>query len=96
MRERFEVQLRLGTTPIEEVDIPTKTRSHMAALVEAFQYIYSSPKWNHRVFTLLSDKLLKGKQRTGRPGMSLWEIFVPGQVRLCMNISYDELHHQAN
>ena len=96
MRQRFEVQLRLGTTPIEEVKIPTKTRSHMAALVEALQYIYSSPKWNHQVFTLLSEKLLKGKKHTGRPGMSLWEVFVLGQVRLCMNISYDELHHQAN
>lgn len=28
--------------------------------------------------------------------MSLWEIFVLGQVRLCMNISYNELHHMAN
>ena len=96
MRQRFEVQLTLGTTPIEEVKIPTKTRSHMAALVEALQYIYSTPEWNHRIFSLLSEKLMKGKKKTGRPGMSLWEIFVLGQVRLCMNIPYDELHHQAN
>jgi hypothetical protein len=39
---------------------------------------------------------LKGKKATGRKGMSLWEIFVLGQVRLCMNISYDELHYKAN
>ncbi len=28
--------------------------------------------------------------------MSLWEIFVLGQVRLCMNIFYDELHYKSN
>ena len=96
MRQRFEVQLSIGTTPIEEVKIPTKTRSHMAALVEALQYIYVHARWNQQIFDLLSSKLLEGKKATGRTGMSLWEIFVLGQVRLCMNISYDELHHQAN
>lgn len=28
--------------------------------------------------------------------MNLWQIFVLSQVRLCLNISYDELHHIAN
>ena len=96
MRQRFEAQLTLGCTPIEEVKIPTKTRSHLAALLAALQYIYLTPEWNRRIFGLLSEQLLKGKQKTGRPGMSLWELFVLGQVRLCMNLSYDELHHQAN
>lgn len=68
----------------------------MAALVEALQYIYVNPEWNERIFNLLDEKLLKGKKKTGRSGMSLWELFVLGQVRLCMNISYDELHYQAN
>jgi len=96
MRQRFEAQLTLGCTPIEEVKIPTKTRSHLAALMEALKYIYVSPEWNQRIFELLSERLVKGKKKTGRSGMSLWELFVLGQVRLCMNISYDELHHQAN
>lgn len=96
MRKRFEAQLTIGCTPIDEVKIPTKTRSHMAALIAAIQYIYITPKWNQEIFSLLSEKVTKGKKATGRSGMSLWEIFVLGQVRLCMNISYDELHHLAN
>ena len=96
MRQRFEAQLTLGCTPIEEVKIPTKTRSHLAALLAALQYIYLTPEWNRRIFGLLSEQLVKGKQKTGRPGMSLWELFVLGQVRLCMNTSYDELHFMAN
>lgn len=96
MRNRFDAQLALGCTPIDQVEIPTKTRSHMAALVEALQYIYTHPEWNRQIFTLLSEKICAGRQRTGRSGMSLWEIFVLSQVRLCLNTSYDELHFMAN
>ena len=68
----------------------------MAALLAALQYIYLTPEWNQRIFMLLSEKLLKGKKKTSPRGMSLWALFVLGQVRLCLNLSYDELHHQAN
>lgn len=96
MRKRFEAQMSLGCTPIEDVEIPAKTRAHMAALMEALQYIYTHPEWNRQIFGLLSEQICTGKQRTGRSGMSLWEIFVLGQVRLCLNTSYDELHYRAN
>lgn len=96
MRKTFEPQLTLGCTPVEEVEIPSKTKSHMVALAAALKYIYITPEWNKRIFELLSSKLIEGKKETGRKGMSLWEVFVLGQVRLCMNISYDELHFIAN
>ena len=35
-------------------------------------------------------------KRTGRPGMTLWAIFVCGVVRLDLNIDYDRLHELAN
>jgi transposase, IS5 family len=96
MRIEFEQQLTLGCTPIHKVEIPAKMKSHMANLLAAIKYIYITPKWNKSVFKLLRDKILKGKKKTGRRGMSLWEIFVLSQVKLCMNISYEELHHGAN
>jgi len=68
----------------------------MANLIAALQYLYVNPEWNEKIFTLLSEKITKGKKSTGRKGMSLWEIFVLSQVRLCLNISYDELHYRAN
>jgi hypothetical protein len=48
------------------------------------------------VFEILEAKIMTGKKRTGRPGMELWQIFVLSQVRLCQNISYDELLDLAN
>jgi len=65
----------------------------MASLIAALQYIYVTPKWNGKIFSLLTSKLQQGKKATGRKGMSLWEIFVLGQVRLCMNLGYDDLHY---
>ena len=62
MRQRFEVQLSLGCTPIEEVEVPVKTRSHLAALVAALQHIYVHPEWNERIFTLLASRLVQGKK----------------------------------
>jgi hypothetical protein len=96
MRKRFEPQITLGCTPIGQVAIPADTRAHMANLMEALQFIYTHPKWNRRIFELLADKITADKQATGRKGMSLWEIFVLSQVRLCLNISYDELRYRAN
>jgi len=96
MRKQFQSQLTLGTTPINEVEIPAKTRSHIVALVAALQYIYITPKWNAKLFELITEKVLKNKKETGREGMTLWEMFVLAQVRLVDNTSYDDLHHRAN
>lgn len=96
MRKQFEPQLTLGCTPIHEVKIPPKMKSHLVNLLAALQYIYVNSKWNKMIFKLLSDKIIGDKKKTGRKGMSLWEIFVLAQVKLCMNISYEELHHGAN
>ncbi|HDZ41598.1 MAG TPA: hypothetical protein ENH59_07970 [Bacteroidetes bacterium] len=97
MRKRFEQQLTLGTIPIREMKITTKKRSgSLPGLCAALQEIFITPEWNERVFGILEAKIMAGKIRTGRPGMNLWQIFVLSQVRLCQNISYDELHDLAN
>ena len=97
MRNRFEQQLTIGRLPIEETEIPTAKRSGaLPGLCAALKEIFVTPEWNSRVFEILDNAILLGKKRTGRPGMDLWQIFVLSQVRLCQNISYDELHDLAN
>jgi hypothetical protein len=96
MRKDFEQQLTLGCTPIHEVQIPPKMKSHLVNLLASLQYIYTTPKWNKIIFKLLSDRIIGDNKKTGRNGMSLWEVFVLAQVKLCMNISYEDLHHGAN
>src|SRR4030043_1648720 len=97
MRKRFEQQMTLGRLPINETEVPTKKRSGaLPGLCAALKEIFTTPEWNERVFEILEAKITEGKKRTGRPGMDLWQIFVLSQVRLCRNISYEELYHTAN
>jgi hypothetical protein len=89
--------MTLGRLPIGETEIPLNKRTGaLPKLCAALKEIFITPKWNEKVFEILEAKITAGKQRTGRPGMDLWQIFVLSQVRLCQNISYDELHHIAN
>ena len=97
MRKRFEQQYVLGRLPIEETVIPNKKRSGtLPGLCAALKELFIIPQWNEQVFEMLENKVLLGKQKTGRQGMDLWQIFVLSQVRLCQNISYDDLHDLAN
>ncbi|MCP4159588.1 MAG: ISNCY family transposase [Deltaproteobacteria bacterium] len=96
MRLRFEQQLKIGQISISEVTIPFKTRDHLPPLLKALQEIYTDTELNEKISNILYKKISKGKKTTGKLGMSLWEIFVLAQVRLCLNCSYDRLHHMAN
>jgi len=97
MRKRFEQQISLGQLLIQDTVIPLAKRGgRLPALCAALKEIFITPEWNEQVFEVLESKILSSNNNTGRPGMDLWQIFVLSQVRLCMNISYDELHHYAN
>ncbi len=96
MRKRFEVQLQVGQTAIPEVYIDPKSRHALDALLTALQKIYKTPKYNEQVFKILESQIQYKKKKTGRPGMSLWEIFVLSQVRLVLNTDYELLHNLAN
>lgn len=96
MRQRFEQQLSLGVIPISEVKIRQKSRHQLNPVLRALQYIFTTPELNEKVFLLLEEKILKGKQKTGRMGMSLWEILVLGATRLSLDVDYDFLLDQAN
>ncbi|MDA3822688.1 MAG: hypothetical protein PF450_08795 [Bacteroidales bacterium] len=97
MRKRFEQQMTLGTIPIGETKITiTRRSSKLPELCAALKEIFTTPEWNERVFNILESKVMAGTKLTGRPGMDLWQIFVLAQVRLCQNISYDDLRHIAN
>lgn len=97
MRKRFDQQLSIGMLLIQDTEVPIAKRSGaLPALCASLKEIFVTPKWNQKVFKILEDKIISGKKATGRPGMDLWQLFVLSQVRLCQNISYDELHYLSN
>ncbi len=96
MRKRFEQQLKIGQIPISQIEVNPKYRSAFPKLVVSLKKLYLTPEYNERIFRILEDKIVKGKKKTGRPGMDLWILFVMAQTRLCLNIGYDELYRMAN
>jgi hypothetical protein len=95
MRKRFEPQLEIGQLSIEDTPTP-RSRDGMVDLLIALRELYKNTTYRDRIFEILDNKIIKGERRTGRPGMSLWMIFVLAQIRLSKRLSYDELHTQAN
>jgi len=83
MRGRFKQQLSLGVIPISEVKINTKSRHQLPPLLKALQYVFVTPKLNKAVFDLLDSHIMSGKKKTGRDGMTLWEVLVLSLVRFC-------------
>jgi transposase, IS5 family len=96
MRKRFEVQLALGRTPIERVQIPLKSRDELPPILAGLQWIFVTPELNEEIFPVLEGRVTKDKKATGRPGMELWRILVLGVVRLGLDCDYDRLADLAN
>ncbi|MDR4508085.1 MAG: ISNCY family transposase [Candidatus Brocadiaceae bacterium] len=96
MRKNYEQQRSIGSIPISEVKIPLKSRDELPPILRALQYIFITPALKEQVFEILKSKVLKGKKKTGRYGMGLWEIFVLSVVRLGLDANYDRLEDFAN
>jgi hypothetical protein len=95
MRKRLEPQIVTGQLLIEDTPTP-RSRDAMAGLVIAIRELYKNESYRNRILDIPEAKLIKGKPRTGRPGMDLWTLFVLEQIRLSKQLNYDELHLQAN
>lgn len=96
MRKRFEQELVLGQKPISETPIQLKEKGPLVELIAALKELFITPEYNTKVFNIIEEKLSSKSLKQGRKGMDLWIVFVLAQVRLCLDISYDELHSYAN
>lgn len=96
MRQRFEAQLVIGQLPIEDFYLSSKSKSTLDDLLRALHLLYCNSDFNSELFAILEKYLKNNKKNTGRKGMDLWIVFVLAQLRLCKDLSYDDLHNLAN
>jgi len=96
MRKRFEQQMELGRLQIIDTPVLEKSRDDVPALIQALLEIYKTPKYNEQIFEILEKKIVKGKKKTGRIGLTLWQLFVLAQFRLGLNLDYDRLHYMVS
>lgn len=96
MRKRFEQQIEIGRLLIQDTQFSLKSKDSLDELLAAMKEIFVTSEYNEKIFSILESVISKGKQKTGRKGMDLWQIFVLSQVRLCIGASYERLTHLAN
>jgi IS5 family transposase len=97
MRNIQNTQVQMGEIDISSVQIEVDTRDEIPQLLRGLQWIYSTPSvWRKVQRTLWQLVPVSVDPYFGRNGMSLWQIFVLGTLRLCCNWDYDKLQEIAN
>jgi len=91
MRERFDNTPELGMKPIEETPILVNSRDAMHSLTRALLAIYSNEKHLKKIMDFIEERISKGKNKTGRKGLTYWQIFVLAEFRMGLNLTYDRL-----
>ena len=89
--------MRLGETPIGEVEIDKSSRDDIPALLQGLQYLYVDKARRNEVFNLLQSNISSDiSQLTGRPGMELWPILVLAVLKHGLDCDFDRLQELAN
>jgi len=97
MRVVQNVQMEIGEVDVSKVKFDLKSRDDIPKILRGLQHLYMDLALRTKLFELLEEHVApKTDKRNGRPGMTLWRIFVCGVVRLDLNIDYDRLHELVN
>lgn len=97
MRVVQQVQIKLGEIDISNIWIDPKCRDDIPQILRGLQHVYKDTQTKDAIFKLLEQEILSTKdKKNGRPGMTLWSIFILGILRVNLNIDYDKLHELVN
>jgi hypothetical protein len=97
MRVVQNIQMQIGEVDVSKVKFDLKSRDDIPKVLRGLQHLYLIPALRTALFALLEEHIApKVNKGNGRPGMTLWRIFVCGVVRLDLNIDYDRLHELVN
>ena len=95
MRHAFQPQLRIGQTPIEEIDV--KSRDDILSILHGLKRLYMEELVLGEVMELLESNVLAGKDHSrGRPGMDFWQILVLAVLKQGLNCDFDRLKESAD
>lgn len=91
MRPRYPNTTDLGAIAIGLFPLKLKGRDEFPFLLLSLQHIYNKAALREQIIDLL-QQCVDGEAVSGRVyGMSLWQIFVLGVVRVGLGIDYDKL-----
>ncbi len=96
MRVATRCQLRLDSTPVNQVQLNTQCRHEIVPFLLALQHIYGNPKLREEILQLVAQDVNgHSSANRGREGMTYWQILVLAAARLELNLDYDALQDLA-
>ena len=97
MRAVFEPQFELGHTPIGDISLDPRSRDDIPSVLRGLQDLFTHRRTREQVFAILREQLgTKVSLQRGRPGLSLWRIFVLGTLQKALDCDFDRLVELAN
>src|SRR5665648_153724 len=97
MRVVQNIQMTIGEVDISKINFDIKSRDDIPRILRGLQHLYTNVPLRTALFELLDSQIApKVSKCNGRPGMTLWTIFVCGVIRLDLNCDYDRLHELVN
>ena len=97
MRHTFKPLRELGDIDIAGIELNTKSRDDIPALLIGLQHLYCDKSPRARLLVLLEEHLAPHVSHDlGRPGMELWKILVMGVLMQGLDCDFDRLHDLVN
>ncbi len=97
MRVVQNIQMHLGEIDVSRIELDAKSRDDIPQILRGLRHLYKDRTMRAKLFDLLNAEIApKVDKSIGRPGMTLWAIFVCGVIRLDLNIDYDRLQELVN
>ena len=86
MRVVQNPQMQIGEVDISAITFDRRSRDDIPKILRGLQHIYTDLPLRESLFQLLEAKIAPAVDKSnGRPGMTLWSIFVCGVMRLDLN-----------
>lgn len=97
MRNTHNSQPYLGDIAIADIEIDLNSRDDIPAILFGLKRIYCNLDTRKEILQTLQDNIAPDVSRAkGRPGMSFWNIVVPGVLKANLNTDYDRIQELAN
>lgn len=90
----FETQFKFGQTSFSSMKFNLFCRDDITKFLLGLQHLYNDKKVMKKILECLESNIPLSNK--GRPGMSLWRIFVLSLLRQAINADYDRLCNLAN
>ncbi|MBK8118688.1 MAG: ISNCY family transposase [Sulfuritalea sp.] len=89
--------MHIGEVDVSRIVLDAKSRDDIPQILRGLPHLYIDQNTRAKIFHLLETELAPEVSKlTGRPGMTLWSIFVCGVIRLDLSIDHDRLHELVN